>query len=99
MIEYGNSICRLKTTDEIDSMLADSPLHVMETIDLTVADLGNDVPWYSTLQSGMVLVSDQAHQAQQNSSWSHAAYVRNSQNIAKRNQAIHKNCCSLQRMV
>jgi len=55
MIEYGNSICQLKTIDEIDNTLQESPLTVIETIDLAVADSENDVPWYSTLQSGWSL--------------------------------------------
>ncbi len=55
MIEYGNSICQLKTTEEIDNALQESPLTVLETIDLAVADSKNDVPWYSTLQSGWSL--------------------------------------------
>jgi len=55
MIEYGNSICRLKTIKEVDETLAASSLNVVETIDLSVAELGNDVPWYSTLQSGWSL--------------------------------------------
>jgi len=55
MIEYGNSICRLKTTQEINEKLANSPFKVVETSDLAIADLGNDNPWYSTLQSGWSL--------------------------------------------
>ena len=38
MIEYGNSICLLKTTDEIDMTLAESSLTVIEAVDLAVAD-------------------------------------------------------------
>lgn len=57
MIEYGNSICRLKTTEEIDHQLEASPLKVIETIDLAAEarTMGNDLPWYSTLQSGWSL--------------------------------------------
>jgi sterol 24-C-methyltransferase len=55
MIEYGNSITRLKTIDEIDETLEASPLTVVETLDVVEADLGNDMPWYSTLQAGWSL--------------------------------------------
>lgn len=55
MIEYGNSICRLKTIEEIDDTLEASPLSVVHTEDVAASDLGNDVPWYSTLQSGWSL--------------------------------------------
>jgi len=55
MVEYGNSICRLKTIAEVDKKLAASSLNVVETIDLATAELGNNVPWYSTLQSGWSL--------------------------------------------
>ncbi len=55
MIEYGNSITRLKTIKEIDRELANSNLQVLETIDLAVEKVDNNVPWYATLQSGWSL--------------------------------------------
>ena len=55
MIEYGNSICLLKTTAELDKALEESPFTVIETVDLTIADSRNNVPWYSTLKSGWSL--------------------------------------------
>ena len=52
MIEYGNSITRLGTISEIDQAIYEAGFVKEETIDLGESDYGNDVPWYTTLQSG-----------------------------------------------
>lgn len=52
LVEYGNSICKLNTLAEIDKAIAESGLVKEETINLVHTDYGNDMPWYSTLQSG-----------------------------------------------
>ena len=52
MIEYGNSLCELRTTAEIDKAIDEAGFIKEETIDLVNTNLGNDEPWYSTLQKG-----------------------------------------------
>ena len=52
MIEYGNSICKLHTLEEIDQAIEKAGFVKEETINLVHTDQGNDMPWYSTLQSG-----------------------------------------------
>ncbi len=54
-IEYGNSITKLRTLKEIDKAIEESGLIKEETVDLVQTNYGNDVPWYSTLQSGWSL--------------------------------------------
>ncbi len=54
-VEYGNSICKLYTTAEINKKLEEAGFVLEETTDLTQTNLGNDVPWYSTLKSGWSL--------------------------------------------
>lgn len=51
-IEYGNSICKLHTTVEIDEAIEKAGFVKEETINLVHTDYGNNIPWYSTLQSG-----------------------------------------------
>ncbi|MEZ5009992.1 MAG: methyltransferase domain-containing protein [Chitinophagales bacterium] len=55
MIEYGNSITRLKTLAEIDEKLANSKLIVEEAVDLAAHIANDDITWYSTLESGWSL--------------------------------------------
>ncbi len=55
MIEYGNSICELKTIKEIDASLENSRFTIVETIDLAENVPDSDILWYSTLQSGWSL--------------------------------------------
>jgi sterol 24-C-methyltransferase len=55
MIEYGNSITRLKTLHEIDEELSKSNFIVEEKVDLAADKTANPIPWYSTLQSGWSL--------------------------------------------
>lgn len=55
MIEYGNGICELKTTAQIDQAVQDAGFVKEETIDLVHANFGNDHPWFATLQSGWSL--------------------------------------------
>lgn len=52
MIEYGNSIVKLKTLDEIDQAIVEAGLIKEKTLNLVHTDYGNDMPWYSTLHSG-----------------------------------------------
>ncbi len=54
-IEYGNSIVKLKTLAEIDRAIEKSDLIKEETTDLLKTNCGNDMPWYSTLESGWSL--------------------------------------------
>lgn len=54
-IEYGNSICRLYTVEEIDDVLNAAGFDIEYTKDLTQTNFGNDVPWYTTMQSGWSL--------------------------------------------
>ncbi|MBL4587026.1 MAG: methyltransferase domain-containing protein [Flavobacteriales bacterium] len=55
MIEYGNGICELKTTAQIDKAIIDAGLIMEETTDLVNTNYGNDHPWFATLQSGWSL--------------------------------------------
>jgi len=55
MIEYGNSICELKTTAEIDRAIDEAGFVKEATQDLVQTEVGNNVPWYSTLQAGWSL--------------------------------------------
>ncbi len=55
MIEYGNSICELKTTAELDKAIDEAGFIKEETIDLVHANYGNDITWYATLESGWSL--------------------------------------------
>jgi len=54
-IEYGNGICELSTTAQIDQAIAEAGFIKEETIDLVHTNYGNNVPWYVTLQSGWSL--------------------------------------------
>ena len=54
-VEYGNSICKLYSTAEINDVLKKAGFIIEETTDLTQTNLGNDIPWYSTLKSGWSL--------------------------------------------
>eukprot|EP01083_Nonionella_stella_P019714 54734_1 len=53
-IEYGNSICELGTTADVDRDLESAGFITEETCDLALRakENGNDQPWYSTFQSG-----------------------------------------------
>ena len=54
MIEYGNSICELKTIAEINEAIQKAGFIKEETLDLATANsTETDIPWYSTLQSGL----------------------------------------------
>jgi len=55
MIEYGNSICELKTLDKIDHAIEEAGFVKEETLNLVHTDYGNDMPWYATLESGWSL--------------------------------------------
>ncbi|MEX0811374.1 MAG: methyltransferase domain-containing protein [Chitinophagales bacterium] len=55
MIEYGNGIAELKTIAEIDKAIEAAGFEQIENIDLLKVNYGNNVPWYSTLQSGWSL--------------------------------------------
>lgn len=55
MIEYGNSICELQTTAQIDKAIEKAGFVKEEIVDLTETNYGNDMPWYCTLQSGWSL--------------------------------------------
>ncbi len=54
-VEYGNSICRLYTLEEINDTLEAAGFVIEETSDLTQTNMGNDEPWYSTMKSGWSL--------------------------------------------
>lgn len=54
-VEYGNSICKLYTTAEINEKLEEAGFVLEGTTDLTQTNPGNDVPWYNTLKSGWSL--------------------------------------------
>jgi sterol 24-C-methyltransferase len=55
MVEYGNGICELKTTAQIDQAIIDAGFIKEETTDLVTTDYGNDHPWFETLLSGWSL--------------------------------------------
>jgi sterol 24-C-methyltransferase len=55
MIEYGNSITRLVTAQEVEQAIIAAGFIKEETIDLAEANYGNNYPWYATLQSGWSL--------------------------------------------
>jgi len=55
MIEYGNGICELKTSAEIDKAIDLAGFIKEETIDLANTNYGNDMTWYETLKSGWSL--------------------------------------------
>ena len=45
----------MKTTDKIDQAIDEAGFVKEESINLVHTDFGNDMPWYSTLQSGWSL--------------------------------------------
>jgi len=54
MIEYGNSICEMGSVDGIREEMESVGFIVHETTDLAreSKNMGNEVPWYATLQGG-----------------------------------------------
>lgn len=52
MIEYGNGICELKTTADIDRAIEQAGFVKEEVVDLALTGNVNAIPWYATLQSG-----------------------------------------------
>lgn len=52
MIEYGNSICELKTTAQIEEAIDLAGFERIETKDLAANLQPTDMTWYCTLQSG-----------------------------------------------